>query len=134
MMLTTSTFLRRALVADAAISGATAVLLVLGGGVLAQPLAVPESLLRYAGVVLIPFAMYVGLVARRDAVPRASVLAIIGLNVAWVVASLWLVLRGPIQPNLLGYAFIVGQAVAVAVFAELQYVGLRRVGLERSAA
>lgn len=134
MMLTTSTFLRRALVADAAISGATAVLLVLAGGVLAQPLAVPESLLRYAGVVLIPFAMYVGLVARRDAVPRASVLAIIGLNVAWVVASLWLVLGGPIQPNLLGYAFIVGQAVAVAAFAELQYVGLRRAGLERSAA
>ena len=133
-MLTVSTFLRRALVADAAISGATGVLLVLAGGVLAQPLAVPESLLRYAGVVLIPFAMYLGLVARRDEVQRATVLAIIGLNVAWVIASLWLVLGGPIQPNVLGYAFIVGQAVAVAAFAELQYVGLRRAGLERSAA
>ena len=134
MMLTVSTFLRRALVADAAISGATGVLLVLAAGVLAQPLAVPESLLRSAGVVLIPFAMYVGLVARRDAVPRASVLAIIGLNVAWVVASLWLVVGGPIQPNVLGYAFIVGQAVAVAVFAEIQYVGLRKAGLGRSPA
>ena len=132
-MLTISSFLRRALLVDAAISGGTGVLLVLAGGMLARLLGVPEALLRYAGVVLIPFAIYVGVIARREMAPRASVLTIIGLNLAWVIASAWLVVGGSIQPNILGYAFIIVQAVAVAVFAEIQYVGLRKAGTTRPA-
>jgi hypothetical protein len=31
-----------------------------------------------------------------------------------------------VSPSLLGYAFVVAQAVVVALFGELQYVGLRR--------
>src|SRR5688500_19306680 len=134
MTLAISSFLRRALVVDAVISGVTALLLVLAAGMLAPWLEVPEPLLRYAGVVLIPFVIYVALVARRDVVPRASVLAIIGLNFAWVAASLWLLLGGPIHPNAFGYAFIIAQALAVALFAEVQYVGLRRSDLPRVAA
>ena len=107
-------------------TGATALLLLLAAGMLARLLAVPESLLRYAGIALVPFVAFVAVVARRPVVPHATLLAIIGLNVAWVAASVWLLLGGRIQPNALGYAVIIAQAVAVALFAEIQYVGLRR--------
>ena len=126
MTLTVTSFLRRALTADAAISGATGLLLLVGAGMVGRLLDVPAALLRYSGIALVPFAIYVGLVARRDVVPRASVVAIIALNIAWVAASAWVALGSAIRPNLLGYVFIVGQGIAVAAFAELQYVGLRR--------
>lgn len=126
MTLAVSSFLRRALIIDAVMTGATALLALLAGGLLAQLLAVPEPLLRYAGVALVPFVLYVGFLARREVVSRASVVAIIALNISWVVASVWLLVGSSIQPNALGSAFIVVQAVAVALFAELQYVGLRK--------
>lgn len=126
MTLPISSYLKRALTIDALMTGATALLLVFAAGVLARLLAVPEPLLRYAGIALVPFVVFVAIIARRPAVPRATVLAVIGLNVAWVAASVWLLLGARIQPNALGYAFIIAQAVAVALFAEVQYVGLRR--------
>jgi hypothetical protein len=126
MTLPTSSYLKRALTIDALMTGATALLLVFAAGVLGRLLAVPEPLLRYAGIALVPFVVFVAIIARRPAVPRGTVLAIIGLNVAWVAASVWLLFGGRIQPNALGYAFIIAQAVAVALFAEIQYVGLRR--------
>ena len=126
MTLAVTSFLRRTLAVDAAISGGTGVLLLVSAGILAQILDVPEVLLRYSGAVLVPFAVYVGLIARRRTVPRASVVAVIALNIAWVAGSVWVALGGAIRPSPMGYAFIIAQAIAVAVFAELQYVGLRR--------
>lgn len=133
MTLPLTSFLRRALTVDALISGATGLLLLGGASMLASLLDVPEALLRYSGLVLLPFALYVGLIARRDNAPRASIVAIIVLNAAWVAASTWLALGSAIRPNALGYAFIVAQAFAVAAFAEFQYVGLRRVDVGRTA-
>lgn len=65
-------------------------------------------------------------VSRRQTVSRAMLVEIIAINVLWVVASFGLLVSGAISPNLLGIAFVSAQAVAVALFAELQYVGLRR--------
>ena len=48
-------------------------------------------------------------------------------NLGWVVGSLWLLLGSPIVPNGLGTAFIIGQATAVAVLAEMEFLGVRRV-------
>jgi hypothetical protein len=126
MTLAVTSFLRRTLTFDAVISGATGVLLLVSAGMLARLLDVPELLLRYSGAVLVPFAIYVGLIARRRTVPRASVVAIIALNIAWVAGSVWVALGGGIRPSPLGYAFIIAQAIAVGVFAELQYIGLRK--------
>ena len=126
MTLPVTGLLRRALVIDALVSGATGLLLVTAGGFLAGLLDVPESLLRYSGIVLVPFAIFVGLVARRSVVARANVLAIILLNIAWVAMSAWVALGTRIQPNTLGYMFIAVQAIAVAAFAQLQVVALRR--------
>jgi hypothetical protein len=130
MTLLATSLLRRALVIDALMTGATGLLLVIAGGWLAPLLDVPEPLLRYSGIVLLPFAIVVALVARQDAVARAGVVAIIIVNIAWVAASAWLVLGDRIQPNALGYAFIVMQAIAVAAFAEFQFVALRRVSAQ----
>ena len=118
--------LRRTLTIDAVVSAASAVLLLFAGDELARWLAVPETLLRYAGGLLVPFALYVGTLARREAVTRSGVAAVIGMNIAWVVASVWLVIGSSVRPSPAGYVFIGCQALAVALLAELQYMGLRR--------
>ena len=133
MTVVPSTVLRRTLTVDAVVSAAAAFVLVLAGGQIAQWLAIPETLLRSAGIVLVPFAIYVGILARRVVVPRASVIAVIGMNIAWVIGSLWLAMGSTVQPNAAGYAFIVVQALAVAVLAEMQYIGLRRAAPQRVA-
>lgn len=120
----TSSFLRRVLIADGAISGATAPLLLLGAPLLERMLGVPESLLRYAGVSLIPFAVYVVYLSRREYLSRGSVWGVIALNLAWAVGSVLLVFS--VEASRAGAVFILAQAIAVAVFAEMQYVGLRR--------
>ncbi|MCC7275679.1 MAG: hypothetical protein IT561_23615 [Alphaproteobacteria bacterium] len=121
-----ATFLRRALLADAAISGAAGLVCVLGAGTLGGLLHMPEPLLRYAGIALLPFTAFVLWVATRDRPARAAVWAVIVCNAAWAADSVLLLLSGWIDPSALGLVFIAVQAAAVAVFAELQYVGLRR--------
>lgn len=119
-------FLRRAILADAAISGATALLLIAAGGLLADLLALPPALLRGAGLFLIPYVAFVAFVGTRDTVARPAVWAIVAANAAWAAASVLLLFSGWIAPNALGIAFILAQAAAVALLGELQVMGLRR--------
>ncbi|MGH7629535.1 MAG: hypothetical protein ACREOF_09095 [Gemmatimonadales bacterium] len=121
-----STLLHRALLADAAVSGATGALMLVAAGLLAPLLGLPAELLRWAGIALIPFAAFVLWVARRNSVSRTATLAIVIVNALWTVGSLLLLLAPGIAPTIIGYVFTIGQALAVALFAELQYVGLRR--------
>ena len=121
-----ASFLRTALLADAAISFACGLLLALGAGWLEPLLAVPVSLARWAGLALLPYAALLFALARSESVARSSVLAVIVGNALWALASVALVVGGAIEPNALGTAFVVAQAVVVAAFAEAQLVGLRR--------
>ena len=121
-----STFLRRVLIADAVISGLTGVLMLTATGALASLLAVPAELLRSAGISLIPFAAFVTWICTRRELPRTAVWTVIALNALWVVGSVWMLFADRFDPNTFGMAFIVVQAIAVAVLAEMQYVGLRR--------
>ena len=121
-----STFLRRALLADAASSAAMGVMLLSAAGALAALLRLPEMLLVGAGIILLPYAALVGYCGLRETLPRALVRAVIVANALWAVDSIALLLGGWIAPNALGEAFVVAQAVIVALFAELQYVGLRK--------
>lgn len=122
----TSSFLRQVLWADALISGATGLLLLLGASFLAGLLDLPIELLRTAGLVLLPFVAYVVYVATRENPSRGAVWVVILVNILWVAASIGLLLSGWVAPNGLGIAFVVVQALAVGLFAELQVVGLRR--------
>jgi hypothetical protein len=127
-MIHPSLFLRRALLADAIFSGIGAVGFTLGAGVFASLLNLPQALLRETGLFLIAYAIFVGWLGTRASMPKALVLVVVAGNAAWTLASIWLLLSGMVSPNLLGEIVVVAQAIATGVFAELQYIGLRRSG------
>jgi len=118
--------LRLALLADAAASGATAALLIAGVGVMERWLALPVSLMREAGLVLVPYVVLVAAVASRPATPVATVSAIIAINAAWTAASVLLLLGRWVSPTLLGVAFVMAQALTVGAFGVIQYLCLRQ--------
>jgi hypothetical protein len=127
-MIHPSSFLRRALQADAFFSGVSAIWLTFGAGELAVLLNLPMALLRETGVFLIAYAALVGWLGMRATLPRALVMIVIAGNAAWTVASIALLFSSAVTPNLLGEAAIAAQAIVVGALAELQYVGLRRSG------
>ena len=127
-MINPSLFLRRAILADAVFSGASALLLTLGAGALAPWLNLPDALLRETGLFLVVYAALVGWLGTRQSMPKALVMIVIAGNAAWTIASIALLFSGAVTPNLLGEAAIAIQAIAVGAFAELQYIGLRRSG------
>jgi hypothetical protein len=123
---TSSAFLRRALALDAVASGATAMLVIAAASPLEGLLGLPSALLRGAGLALIPYVAFVIYTATRDTIGVPAVWSIIAANVLWAAASALLLVSGWVAPNVLGYAFVVGQAAVVALLGELQYVGLTR--------
>jgi hypothetical protein len=125
-MLMMSPLLRLALLIDAVATAATGLLMFAGGATVAPLTGLPPGLLYYAGLLLLPYAAGIGYLASRAAAPSVVVWAIIAGNAAWTLDSLLLLVTGWVAPTPLGYGFVVGQALAVAAFAELQYVGLRR--------
>ena len=127
-MIHPSTFLSRALLADAIFSGVSAAGLTLGAGLLAPFLNLPEALLRETGLFLIAYTALVGWLGTRVAVPKVLVMIVVAGNAAWTLASIALLFSGAVSPNLLGEIVVVAQAIATGVFAELQYVGLRKSG------
>jgi len=118
-------FLPRVLLLDAVASGATAVLLVAAADLLAPLLQLPAGLLRGAGVALLPFVALVYGLSRQAAPSRAAVQAVVATNVAWVAASVWIAFGGVWQPSLAGIGFVLAQALAVLLFADLGWFGLR---------
>jgi hypothetical protein len=84
--------------------------------------------LRETGLFLIVYAAVVGWLASRSSVPKALVILVVIGNAAWTIASIALLFSGAVTPNLAGELMVVAQAVATGVFAELQYVGLRKSG------
>jgi len=119
-------FLRFALLVDAGVSGATAVLLVVAAVPLAALLHLPEALLFNVGLVLVPYVVVVGWLGSRHDLARTAVWAVIACNVVWAIDSCWLLVSGLVAPNAFGVSFVIVQAVAVLVFAELQFTALRR--------
>lgn len=113
-------FLRRVLWADAASC------LGCGAVQLAAPAALfglPQGLLLATGAFLVAYALVLGLVAARPRPPRPLVALCAAGNVAWAIgcgaALAWL------APTAWGMAWVVLQAVAVLLLADLQWMGLR---------
>ncbi|QDF39104.1 hypothetical protein FJN17_16955 [Bradyrhizobium symbiodeficiens] len=125
-MIDASTFLRRALLADAVFSGVAAFGFTLGASAFATLFNLPEALLRETGLFLIAYAALVGWLASRASVAKPLVLLVVVGNAAWTVGSIALLLSGAVSPNIAGELMVVAQAIATGVFAELQYVGLRK--------
>ena len=121
-----SPLLRQALVADATTSAACSLLMLIGAGPLSGILGLPEMLLRIAGVVLLPYAAFIGWLGVREAISRPVAWAVVLGNALWVADSVLLLMSGWVSPTSAGYAFVIAQALVVLMYAEFQYVGLRR--------
>jgi len=87
---------------------------------------VAAALLQEAGLILVPFAAAVGFLASRAQPARWAVRIVIAANVIWAVDSTILLFSDWVQPNAFGIAFVVAQAVVVALLAELEVIGLSR--------
>ena len=126
MTVENTSFLRNTLLADAAMGAGAAALTIFGSGFLASLLALPQGLIFWAGVALVPVAIFLLVMARKTRIPRSWLREIVLINWAWVAASFAILLFAPIEPNMLGAAFIVAQALAVAAFALLEGLALRQ--------
>ena len=105
----------RAVALDAVTCAAFALLLLGLGGPLAAATDLPRALLVGAGLVLIPSAALMAWCASRPVLPEWGRRTIVTGNVLWIAASLLLLLTGPLAPSAFGIAFVIGQALAVAV-------------------
>jgi len=120
--------LRKVLFLDAATCTSAGLLMLFGGAALSAPLGLAPRFLQAAGLSLLPFAAYLAYVARRPELPRAHLWVIVAGNAVWVLASALILATGWVQPTVLGYGFVIVQALAVLVLTELEWVGLRRTG------
>lgn len=121
-----SPLLRQALLADAATSAACGLLMALAAGPMSGILGLPEPLLRVAGIVLLPYAAFIGWLGLREQIQRPVAWAVVIGNAVWAADSFLLLASGWVEPTRAGYAFVIAQALAVLMYAEFQYVGLRR--------
>jgi hypothetical protein len=97
-----------------------------GSGTLERMLGLPSELFRYAGISLLPFAGFLVYLATREGLSGRVLWAVIILNVLWTVDSFLLLASGWVSPTDLGYGFVSMQALGVALFATLEYVGMKR--------
>ena len=88
----------------------------------------PSAFVRAAGAVLLPTGVFILMVALRSEIRAWAVPVIVAGNMAWVLLSVSLPLAGLVQPNTLGWAFLLGQALAVATLAALEHTQGRRIG------
>lgn len=122
---TSSLSLRTLLAVDAATCA------LMGSALLAAPqalggvLGLPPAFVGWAGVLLFPCALLMLVAALpRSTPPALAWLVVIG-NAAWVLASL-AVATIVFTPTALGVAFVLAQALAVALIAALEYRALPR--------
>lgn len=123
-----SSYLRKVLLADAVITGAAGLAMIGGADFTHGLLGLPSALIFWSGVALVPFVTMLALIVRAGAAPKGLLVAIIGINFAWVAGSLFVAFGPMFAPTLLGQAFVVAQAATVFLLAELQVMGLRRAG------
>src|SRR5687768_9419884 len=121
-----SSMLRFALKLDALATGGLAVLALTAGPLLVELLGTPLTVLWPTGLFLVCYAAAIWVTATRPSINRTAAWGAVVLNLLWVVASVVLVVGGWLPLTVLGLTFVVAQAIAVPLFADLQLVGLRR--------
>ena len=118
--------LRHAVLVDGAASGAMGLMLMAGAGLLTDLLGVPANFLFWVGAVLLPWMAVLLVIGRAERPSAGAVETVIAVNALWVAGSIVFAVWNPFGMTALGVAFVVAQALAVTVFAELQFFGLRR--------
>ena len=129
---TPSPLLRKALTADAVVTGLAGLVMALAAIPLSTRYGLPVGLLRWAGLICVPFGIFDAWLATRTRLRRPAVFFVVACNALWALDSILLLLSGWIEPTTPGTVFVVAQAVLTAGFAELEFVGLRRSTLVES--
>ena len=120
--------LKNALLANAGFSGLSGAVLLLGAGPVAGVLGLEQVwLLRILGVILLAFAAQLVELARRPTPHRGLTWYVIANDCAWVAGSAMLLLGWPELLSVTGRWLVAAVAIVVLLFADLQWLGLRRV-------
>ena len=119
-------FLRHVLWVDAVSCLACGLLQVTLTATLVERLGLPATLLADTGVFLLLYGAAVAIFAMRIRSPGMVIWLLIAGNGAWAAACIALLFRGGLDLTLLGKSYVVAQALAVLVLADLQYFGFRR--------
>lgn len=118
--------LRLVLKLDAIATGAVGILSLVAGPALDGLLGIPTSLLMPVGLFLIVYAAAIWVVATRPRVSRPVAWTAVAINVVYAVDAIVAVVSGWFALTVLGTAFVLLQAAAVALFAAAQFYALRR--------
>jgi len=118
--------LRFALRLDAVASAMIGLLTLIGASPVSTWVGAPSAAVFAAGAFMLVYGVAIGWLSTRGRLDARLVWAVIVGNLVWVVDSVLLAGSDWIHPGTLGSVLLLGQAVAVAAFAQLQYLGLRQ--------
>ncbi len=120
-------FLQRALLGNAAFSGISGLVMVLAAGSISEFLGLGNPvILVITGVVLLLYMPMLVWLSNQSPVPGHFAWEVIALDILWVTGSLVLIFTDLVPLTTGGKWAIAITADIVALFAILQYVGLRR--------
>jgi hypothetical protein len=125
MLFHPSPYLRQALLSNATTNVGLSLFMMLAAGLLTRQLGLPSPLLIIAGVTHLSLGLVLGTLALRQSVSRALVRALIGFNIVWALASIFVVAYVP-SATRPGLALVLAQAGCALMYAALQQIGLQR--------
>ncbi len=116
----------RTLNANAAFSTATGIVLIAAAAPIADWAGIPAWIPVVLGAGLLPFAAFVRRAARK--LHRESVMWVLAADVAWVVGVAVLAMAAPSAISTASLWALIAITIAVAAFAGLELMGLRKIG------
>jgi hypothetical protein len=119
-------FLRRVMAIDAIATGAMALGFVAMAGPLSEIFGLPSLALTCIGLVLLPFAAWVGWLAKQRHPPLKLVRILVAANVIWAADSLLLAFGNWMPLTAIGTEFVAFQAVITLVAATLEWTASQR--------
>jgi len=127
-------FLRRVIAMDAIATGAMALGFVAVASPLSDVFGLPSLALIFVGLALLPFAAWVGWLAKQSHPPLKLVRLLVAANVIWAADSLLLALSDWVSLTAIGTEFVVAQAVITLVAATLEWVASQSIVNRRATA
>lgn len=118
--------IRRLLLLDAGTCLAMGAALIFANTPISESTRFAPALLMGAGLVLLPCAAFMLMLASRPSPPAGGVRLVVACNVLWALASVLLPLWPEVDPNTAGLLGLWAQAAGVAVLAALEHVAIER--------
>ncbi|MEU4343209.1 hypothetical protein AB0H00_18350 [Nocardia sp. NPDC023852] len=119
-------FLRTTLRVDGWSTGIFGGVLLAGAAALRDPLGLPTVWSVVFGVAMLGGALVLLLIARQPEIRARQANGVVAVNAVSAVAMIALAESGVLDLTVLGVAFLLVGAAVVAVFAGLEFTGLRR--------